>query len=200
MVKPASPPDTPDTMPRRILETALAVAEADGWGAVRLRAVADACGIPMAELRRHFRDQNAIADAWFQRAQDAMLAPLDDAFAARPTAERLEILLLRWLDALAPHRRVTAEMIGEKLWVFHPHHWGPMAFDLSRQVQWWRDAAGLNAGGRRRQIEEIALTALFLATVRDWCRDDSENQFDTRAALKRRLGHADAWAGLVFGR
>jgi AcrR family transcriptional regulator len=183
----------------RILEAALAQADADGWDAVTLRRIAETCGLSMAEVTTQYRDLNAIADAWFACAQAAMLAPLPDGFDDRPAAERLETLLLRWFDALAPHRRATAEMIAAKMWPFHPHHWVPMVFDLSRLVQAWRDAAGLHAGGRRRQIEEIALTALFVATLRDWCRDGDPNFERTRAALNRRLARADAWAarGLV---
>ncbi|MEQ8664991.1 MAG: TetR/AcrR family transcriptional regulator [Rhodospirillales bacterium] len=184
----------------RLLDIALAQAETDGWENLRLRKVADAAGITLAELCRHYRDTDALADAWFRRARDAMLAPMPDDFLAQPAAERLGMLMMRWFDALAPHRRVTAEMIGAKLWPFHPHHYVPAVFHLSRHIQCWRDAARLDAGGRRRQIEEIALTALFLGTLRTWCRDDGDGQADTRAYLTRQLERADALAARCFGR
>jgi hypothetical protein len=67
-----------------------------------------------------------------------------------------------------------------------------MVFDLSRTVQWLRDASGLDARGRRRQLEEIGLTALFVATLRTWLKDGSPNQEKTREWLARRLARADA--------
>ena len=152
----------------------------------------------MSELRRHFRDTDAIADAWFRVGLDAMLAPPPRGFSRRPAAARLEILMRRWFDALAPHRRVTAEMLSAKLWIFHPHHYVPMVFNLSRLIQWLRDLAGLDAGGLRKQIEETGLTALFLATLAVWCRDDTENQERTRAFLKRRLAQADGLMARLF--
>lgn len=182
----------------RILKAALAIAGEEGWASAGLSAVAARAKVPMLELRRHFRDTDAIADAWFRVGLDAMLAPPPRGFSRRPAAARLEILMRRWFDALAPHRRVTAEMLSAKLWIFHPHHYVPMVFNLSRLIQWLRDLAGLDAGGRRKQIEETGLTALFLATLAVWCRDDTENQERTRAFLKRRLAQADGLMARLF--
>ena len=182
----------------RILTAALAIAGEEGWASAGLSAGAARAKVPMSELRRHFRDTDAIADAWFRVGLDAMLAPPPRGFSRRPAAARLEILMRRWFDALAPHRRVTAEMLSAKLWIFHPHHYVPMVFNLSRLIQWLRDLAGRDAVGRRKQIEETGLTALFLATLAVWCRDDTENQERTRAFLKRRLAQADGLMARLF--
>ncbi|MCH7936315.1 MAG: TetR/AcrR family transcriptional regulator [Proteobacteria bacterium] len=182
----------------RILKAALAIAEEKGWASAGLSAVAARAKVPVLELRRHYRDTDAIANAWFRVGLDAMLAPVPKGFSRRSPAERLEILMRRWFDALAPHRRVTAEMLSAKLWVFHPHHTVPMVFNLSRLIQWLRDLAGLDAGGRRKQIEETGLTALFVATLAVWCRDDTKNQERTRAFLSRRLGQADGLMARLF--
>ncbi len=177
---------------RRIVDAALDLAEADGWQAVGFNRLSDRLGIELVALRRRFRDQDAIADAWFRRGLDAMLAKTPAGFRHMPARRRLETLLLRWFDALAPHRRVTAEMLAGKLWPFHPHHYVPMVFNLSRLIQWLRDAAGLTAQGPRRQAEEIGLTLVFLATLARWCRDDSDGQARTREFLAARLDRADA--------
>ena len=182
----------------RILKAALAIAGEEGWASAGLSAVAARAKVPMLELRRHFRDTDAIADAWFQVGLAAMVAPPPRRFSRRPAAARLEILMRRWFDALAPHRRVTAEMLSAKLWIFHPHHYVPMVFNLSRLIQWLRDLAGLDAGGRRKQIEETGLTALFLATLAVWCWDATENQEQTRAFLKRRLAQSDGLMARLF--
>lgn len=168
-----------------IVDAALEMAAETGWDAMSMTDLAAHLDIPPAELQNYFFDKNAIADAWFARALAAMLQPLSDDL--QENSARLEMLLHRWLDALAPHQAVTSGMLSDKMWPFHPHHWVPMIFDLSRLVQWWRDAAGMRAGGRRRQIEEIVLTGVFLGTLRRWCKDDSDNQTDTKAYLAKRL-------------
>ncbi len=175
----------------RILEAALDLAEETGWDNVRLHDIADRLGISMADLLLHFRDLDGVADARFAKAWRAMLAPPPEGFDALPARERLFLLMMRWFDALAPRREVTAQMIRTKLYPSHPHHWVPMIFNLSRTVQWWRDAAGLKARGRRRQLEEVGLTALLLATLRVWLNDESENQTRTRDSLRHRLARAD---------
>ncbi len=175
--------------PDFIIDSALDMAAETGWDALAMTDLAAHLKISPAQLQSHFFDKNAIADAWFARALEAMLQPLPDELLDEQSEdrERLELLMYRWLDALASHHSVTAEMLSDKMWPFHPHHWVPMIFDLSRLVQWWRDAAGRRAGGRRRQIEEIALTGIFLGTLKRWCKDDSEGQAAAKAYLAKRL-------------
>ena len=74
-----------------------------------------------------------------------------------------------------------------------------MIFNLSRIIQWLRDAALLNTDGRSRKFEEIGLSALFLAALAVWCRDDTQDQEKTRQFLKRRLSRADFIMGMLRG-
>ena len=108
-----------------------------------------------------------------------------------PPRERLRDLMQSWFDALASHRRVSAQMLAAKLYLSHPHHWVPLIFTLSRTVQWLRDAAGLDAAGRRRQVEEVGLSALFLATLFVWAKDETPGQERSRNFLESRLSEAD---------
>jgi hypothetical protein len=84
-------------------------------------------------------------------------------------------------------------MLEAKLYLSHPHHWVPMIFDLSRLVHWFLDAARIASTGRTRQLAEVGLTAILLATLRVWRRDDSAGQERTRVYLRRRLEAADRW-------
>jgi AcrR family transcriptional regulator len=178
-------------LPARVLDTALEMAEETGWAPLTLSEVAARLGVPLAEILAHYRDKDAVADAWFGRALAAMLEAPPAHFADLPAKERLYLLFLRWFDALVPHREVTGQMLKEKLYPAHPHHWVPMIFNLSRTIQWLRDAAGLEARGRRRQMEEVGLTALFLATLPVWLADDGPDQARTRDFLRTRLDQAD---------
>lgn len=183
----------------RIVDAAVELAEEVGWERVRLRAVAERLGIPLTEVLAHYRDQDAVADAWFRRAWQAMLAPPPDGFATLPAPERIYQVMMRWFDALAGHRHVTGEMLGAKIYPSHPHHWVPLVFNLSRTVQWLREAALLDAPGRRRQMEEVGLTALFLDTLARWLRDESPGQERTREALRHRLEAGDRLMTRVWG-
>ena len=175
----------------RIVDGAIALAEEIGWDALRLRKVAARLGLPLCEVLAHYRDLDAVANAWFRRASVAMLAPPAKGFAALPACERLYQTTLRWFDALAPHRRIAGQILRTKLYPSHPHHWVPLAFELSRTIHWLREAALLDAVGRRRQIEEVGLSAIFLATLAVWLRDETPEQARSRRFLRRRLDAAD---------
>ena len=175
-----------------ILNAALELAQEQGnWYDLSLVELADHCNISIHEIHSHFADTNAIADAWFTQALEAMLAPgLDDINHLSATA-RLELIIWRWFEALAPYHNVTAQMLKSKLHLPHIHHWVPMIFDLSRLVQLWRDMAGLRTGGRRRQAEEIVLTGIFLVTLSAWCRDNSWQQAEAHSRLLSLLERAE---------
>jgi AcrR family transcriptional regulator len=184
----------------RIVDAAVALAEEVGWGAVRLRLVAERLDVPLRDVLAHYRDLDGVANAWFRRAWAAMLAPPPKDFAALPARERVFTATMRWFDALAAHREVSGQMLAAKLYPSHPHHWVPMAFNLSRTIHWLREAAMLDATGRRRQMEEVGLTGLFLATLAVWLRDESPAQEHTRRFLRARLDDSDRLMVRVWGR
>lgn len=179
----------------RILETTLDLGEELGWENVRLHQVAERLGVPLGEIANRYNDLDAVANAWFGRARDAMLAGGDESLGGLPPPERLHVVMMRWFDALSPRREVTGEILREKLYLSHPHHWVPMIFDLSRLIHWFLDAATIRSTGRRRQLAESGLTLIFLATLRVWLRDDTPGQARTRSFLQRRLTAADRWLG-----
>ncbi len=185
---------------QRIVDAALDFAEEAGWDGLRLRRVAARLDVPLAEVLAHYRDLDAVADAWFRRAWSAMLAAPPEGFAALPARERLHLAIMRWFDALAPHREVTGQILATKLYPSHPHHWVPLVFNLSRNIHWLREAALLDAVGRRRQMEEVGLTWLFLMALAVWLRDETPGQSRTRDVLRHRLADADRAMVRVWGK
>lgn len=182
------------------MDATLDLAEEVGWEQVRLRHVARRLGLSLRDINAEFRDLDAVADAWFARAWAAMLASIDEDLAGRSARERLEVILSRWFDALAPRHRVTVQILRDKLWPFHPHHWVPMIFNLSRTIVWLRDAAALDAGGLRRAVEEVGLSWIFVITLAVWSLDETPDRSRARATLRRLLGSADQAACVLFGR
>ena len=175
---------------QRVVDAALAIAGEVGWEQVRLSTIADRTELPLAEIGRHFRDVDAIANAWFARARLAMLALPAEELAGRLADERIALAFGTWLDSLAPHRQVAAEVLRHKLYPSHPHHWVPLVFDLSRLVHDVLDVARVPGSRRLRQAQEIGLTAITLITLADWLRDDSPDQERSKRCLRQRLARA----------
>ena len=147
----AEAPGTQD-LPACIVNAAIAIGEERGrWSAVRLHDVAGRLGVPTSQVLDHFPDLDSVADAWFMRALKAMVGQKPPEFLELPEWRRIELCFNAWFDALAPHRRMTAQMLRGKLHLPHLHHWVPMIFNLSRTIQWLREAAQLS--GKRRALQ-----------------------------------------------
>lgn len=179
-----------DALEQRVVDAALTLAAEVGWEQVRLSAIADRAGLALTEIGRHFRDVDAVANAWFVRARLAMLALPAEELAGKPADERIALAFEAWLDALAPQRRVAAEILRHKLYPSHPHHWVPLVFDLSRLVHDLLDVARVPGSSRLRQAQEIGLTVITVLTLSHWLRDDSPGQERSRCRLRARLARA----------
>jgi AcrR family transcriptional regulator len=184
---------------KRIVEAALKIAEERGWEQVRLHEIAERTGVSLAEIGRSFRDVDAVANAWFEEAREAMLSTPPEALEGLPADARIALVFGRWLDQLAPHRAVAGEIVRLKLHLPHLHHWVPMIFDLSRLVHDLLDAARVEGAGRLRQAQEVGLTLIVLGTLRDWLRDESPGQERSKHRLARRLARGGGLARLLAG-
>jgi len=174
----------PAGLRERIVDTALQHANARSWEHVRLADIADVLQIPLVDIYPHFREKEEIVDAWFDRADAAMLRDAaQPEFALLSTRERLTRAMVAWLSALAPYRRVTRQMIVNKLEPGHLHYQVAGAMRVSRTVQWWREAAGIRDALPWRAISETVATAIYLATFVRWMQDDSADFANTRASL-----------------
>lgn len=183
----------------RIVDTALSLAEQRSWEAVRLFDVAAALEISLDEVRRHFREKEDVVEAWFDRADTAMLQAAPQ-FLPLAERERLTRLIMTWLGALASHRRVTRQMIDGKLEPGHLHIQIPALMRVSRTVQWIREAARRDAVYASRALEEAVLTGIYLMTFFYWMRDDSVDFTATRRFLDRCLAGAERLPACMFAR
>ena len=192
-------PENDSGLHDRILEAALELGERHGWDALHLYDIASHLGIGLADVHRCYRQKDDIAEAWFDRADQALLAvSAAPAWHELSQRERLFRAIVAWLRPLAPHRHLTAQMLGYKLQPEHVHLQALGVVRISRTVQWIREAARVPSTGLRREIEEIAITTIYLAAFAHWLRDDSPGSRRTHELLDRFLGVAER-AATGFG-
>jgi AcrR family transcriptional regulator len=171
----------------RAVAAALDLAGETGWADLRMHMIADRLGVPLGDLAREFRDLDAIANAWFARVLETALDVAAPEMEGLTAAERLLRVVGAWFDALEPHAAVSREMLRLKLHPSHPHHWVPMAFDLSRLMHWFLDAARIEGSGARRALQEIAITGLFLGALARWAWPGPPRAGRARRHFERRL-------------
>ena len=168
----------------RIIEAALALAARRGWKAVALRDVAAEAGLPLSTVHRRTPSREAILEALIARVDQTVLAgpKPDQAGGAR---DRLFEVLMRRLDALAPHkagvRAIVHDLAANPLAAlrFAPRMAGSMA--------WMLEAAGVDSGGWRGRLRAGGLAIVYLATVRVWLGDESADGSKTMATLDQAL-------------
>jgi AcrR family transcriptional regulator len=180
---------------QHMLEVALMLGERDGWDAVHLHDVAQHMGIALTDMHPHYRQKDDLAEAWFDRADLAMIRAGEaadwDGLAMR---ERLLRTMLAWFDALAAHRELSTRMLRYKLQPDHLHLQAAWLMRISRTVQWIRETARLPTAGWRREVEEVVLTGMFLGAIGVWLLDRSPNARRTRRWLEGRLAWAERMA------
>ena len=168
----------------RIVDAALALGEARTWNAVHLYDIADHMGLGLADIERHFRNKDEIAEAWFRRADHALAACGNEpGWMALSVRERLARAIRAWFAALEPHKDITIEMLQYKVQPDHIHLVIQGVLRTSATVQWVREVARVPSTGLRRELEEPALTAIFLSTMALWLTD-------------RTPGTPRAWSGM----
>lgn len=183
----------------RIVDTAVSLAEQRSWEALRLFQVAEALGVNLNEVRQHFREKEDVIEAWFDRADRAVLeVSAEPGFKDLDGRARLHRLIMAWLDALATHRRVTREMIYGRFEPGHVHMQARGLLRVSRTVQWIREGARRDAAFLSRALEETVLTGIYLSTFFYWMNDHSTESAATRRLLDRLLRGAQWLPAFMF--
>lgn len=175
-----------------ILSTALDLGEVSSWEKLHLYGIAETLGISLDQIRRHYPQKDDLVEAWFDRADHAVLSmdASPDFFRLRE-AQRLEHVIMLWFEALSPHRTLTRQMLWYKLEFGHIHLQVLGIMRISRTVQWFREAARLESNNWLRILEESALTTIYLLAFSSWLYDDSRNYEKTRKLLKTHLRRAE---------
>jgi ubiquinone biosynthesis protein COQ9 len=172
----------------RILDKALEQAEATSWEQLHLHAVAEALNVTLDDIRQYFPQKDGLVEAWFDRADRALLsAAHSEDFLDLSLDERLFQVIVCWLDALAPHHRLTREMLAYKFEFGHIHLQALGIMRISRTVQWFSEAACHDSTGLQRILDECALTTIYLTTFARWLFDDSANNRKSKDVLKTAL-------------
>ena len=152
-------------------------------------------GVSLAQLRDEFASTLAIVAAHIKETDRAVLAEDISDMAEEPARERLFDVLMRRLEALAPHREAVRSLLRSA------RRNPPLAVALNglavRSQQWMLTAAGIGASGPRGMIRAQGLAVLFASVLRTWVNDDDPGQARTMAALDRALGRGQRFVGLL---
>lgn len=186
MVKKAEIPD-------HVIDTAMKLAAERGWADLSLAEIAEQAGVPLSKVYPVYASKQHILAAFSRRIDAVVLAEaLSAEEMEEPARDRLFDVMMRRFDALSPYREALANILHDGL----RHPLGGLAAtpQLARSMRWMLEAAGLGAGGLRGVLRVKGLSAIHLATLRVWLRDDTADLSKTMAALD---GHLRRVEGLL---
>lgn len=186
--------DNPD-FDRALIGAAFALAAERGWREVSVAEAARRADLPLDVARRRFPMRGAILWRFGRMADEAALAlaPKEG-----PHRDRLFDLLMRRFDVLQAHRAGVLALLraiptDPKLALF-------LSMATARSMRWMLDAADISTAGMLGRLRCKGLVGVWLAGVRAWRDDDSEDLSGTMAALDRALGRAEQVDGWLTGR
>jgi AcrR family transcriptional regulator len=179
----------------KIIAAFLALLAEKPFEEIGVAELAKQAGVSLPQLRGEFASTLAIHAAHVKAIDRAVLAEDLSDMAEESPRERLFDVLMRRLEALAPHRQAVRSLLRSA--GRNP----PLALALNglavRSQQWMLTAAGITASGPRGMLRAQGLALLFGSVLRTWTGDEDPGLARTMAALDRALGRSQRFAGLL---
>lgn len=157
--------------------------------------IAERAGISLAELRERYGSTLAILAAQMKEIDHIVLAGVDPGMAEEPPRERLFDVLMRRIEALAPHKDAVRSLARSA--ARNPGLACALNSLAVRSQQWMLTAADMSAAGPRGMIRAQGLAVLFACVLRTFVDDDDPGHAKTMAALDRALARGQRWSGFI---
>ena len=162
-----------------------------GWNGLTLARVAASAGVPLAELRWRCPSRLHLLRLHGQAMDAAVLADAEAQQHGSPR-DRVFDTLMRRIDAMQPHRagllRLFQDVQRDPLLALL------LRAELPGSMAWMLEAAGIPSAGLLGLLRVKGTTAVWLATVRAWAKDETQDLAPTMAALDRALDQAEKLA------
>ena len=188
-----APPDFDETL----ISAAFALIAEEGWCRLSVAQAARRAGLDVAVVRGRFPCKISILMRFGAMADKAALT---GALVDGPVRDRIFDIVMRRLDTLQAHRAgmlaLLRELPRDPLTAMAL---GPASL---RSMEWMLDGVGVTTTGLRGKLRINGMLAVWLATLRVWSDDHSEDLAATMAALDKaldRAAQAEATMGEMLG-
>ena len=174
----------------RILDATLKLASGIRWRDISMEMIASESGASLARVYELFPSKNALLNAFIRRTDQAVLAGHDFDDVSEPVRERILDVLMRRLDALAPHKAAVESITRDlgrdpaALLCSGPAFMNSMAWSL--------EAAGVGTSGLMGLTRIKGLAVIYMGALRVWMRDDTQDQSVTMAYIDKNLKRAES--------
>ena len=175
--------------PQHIVKTALGLAAEARWSSISLREIAEAADVSPAEMYTLYPSKTAILKAYFASVDEAVLGTKFGFEEEDSPRDRLFDVLMRRFDALSGDRDGVLSILAALR--CDPVAALCLSNGVCGSMRWMLEAAQIPVSGPKGRLTVKGLAALWLATLRVWEKDESEDMARTMAALDKNLRRAE---------
>lgn len=187
---PPLPPGKSDR--EKIVEAFMALLAERRFDAIDFHAIATRAGVSLDHCRAEFDSTLAVLSAQLRDIDRQVLAAGESDMAEEPPRERLFDLLMRRLEALAPHKPAIRNLAASAR--CNPGLALALNCLAARSQRWMLTAAGISTGGVRGALRAQGMACLYADVLRAWLRDDDPGLARTMAVLDRQLARGARWS------
>jgi AcrR family transcriptional regulator len=188
----AEPPAESGAALRRAL---LALVEERGWIDLSFAEIAEKAGVPIAEAHQLYPSKTAILLGLTRAIDERILTSLAADPLEGSAKDRLFDILMRRFDILKADRGAYRRLMRQLPTT--PNAFAALICQLRRSMALTLEASGLSASGIRGELRLQGLIAVYMAGLRCFGSDDSEDLSKTMAEIDKRLGQAERLSGMV---
>lgn len=185
--------DTPNRA--KIIEALLTLLASEPIERIAPNDIAKAAGVSLSDLRGEFPSVLAIVAAHMKEVDRKVLAADVADMSEEPAREKLFDVLMRRLDAHAPHKAAIRSLMRSTF--RSPPLTLLMNALAARSMAWMLSGAGISAAGPRGALRAQALALMYVRVLSVWAHDDDPGLARTMAALDRELARAERWSGML---
>jgi AcrR family transcriptional regulator len=181
----ASGGDSADALRKALLD----LVETRGWIDLSFAEIAEKAGVPIAEAHRIYPSKAAVLLGLSRAIDERILNSL----AAEPlegtAKDRLFDIVMRRFDVLKANREAYRRLMRQL--PATPSAFAALLCQLRRSLSLSLEAAGISASGLKGALRLKGLLAIYVAGLRAFANDDSEDLARTMAEIDKRLGQAE---------
>lgn len=181
--------------PRLIVDAALELASLQGWKETTLSDIAKTAGLTLANVHSTYPSKTSIVAAYITRIDETVLKNIDQDLIDKSGRDRLFDVLMKRFDAMEPNKEAVRSILRASAIDIESLALGPIS--IYRSMRWMMEAANISSSGAMGQLRIKGLALIYLAVLRTWFSDDTEEMANTMISLDRQLDRAERLLGFL---
>ena len=167
----------------------LNLVETQGWIDLSFAEIAEQAGVPIAEAHRIYPSKTAVLLGLTRAIDERILNSLAVDPLEGSAKDRLFDMVMRRFDVLKADRNAYRRLMRQL--PATPGAFAALLCQLRRSLSLSLEAAGISASGLKGALRLKGLLAIYVAGLRVFANDESEDLAKTMAEIDKRLGQAE---------